>query len=247
MADHVAMIGFRHRHLMGQAGLAVTPILFVVVLLAVLVGAIATSGTFTSGNERLHTLAATVIAQGNEIYAGAAKVLAAGVAGEDIELASYPHLPAHSLTSANSIFASSGGNVTPFVIPKEARLVEASPADGRWSIVGYSLPARIGGIGVNGANDLVAAVPVTDPVCNEINRILYGKAGVWVRTDGSTSNIDTTNTPDDYIQVLLTDQNMVAKGTGFALPYANRFQACVERSPTDATSSDIYYQVLEAR
>ncbi|MGE3770902.1 MAG: hypothetical protein AB7G06_08145 [Bdellovibrionales bacterium] len=216
--------------LAATAGIAIGPILFVVAILAVLVGAIAAgSGGFTGSatTESVRVRASVLIQQANNIKTATDRVIVNGTGPTAIIVAESPATP----TSSSAIYTTAGGGITPQNPP-----AGSVPTGSTWRFV---LDADLPGIGA-ADGDFIAVIQVTEQTCEALNNIIFG-TGVL----SSIPSLGTT--PDVTIAAAAAGDNVTPAGNAFDqggspdTEYDGRINACV------ADGTDYYfYQLLSA-
>lgn len=229
------------RFTMAQPGIAIGPILFVVAILAVLVGALAAgSGGFGSStaNDANRVNGSTLIEQGTSIKTAADRLLVNGYLATDI----YFSQTYTSGNAAAALFAPTGGGMTAQNPP--ANTIAAGAA---WSYVLANLPS----IGSTGANDLVTAIQVkTDSVCKAINSVIFGSTATQATAIPTTTHTVTLNTmgstcSDTQIGTSTAGCNLsgnLMDLSDLTATMAGRVQGCIK----DSAGNDFYYQLLSA-
>lgn len=189
-------IDARGRSRAEQRGIALGPVLFIITILAVLAGVLAkTTGVFNtaSGSERSRLHAQAIVEQANQMRLGVERMVAQGVnvGTGATECASFdqndPQLyldwasgGACDAWGRYAMFDRLGGAVTRPTPPAEAlpqaNQVRTSRA---WQFVKNADIENVG----RADGDFVAAIEVTQPVCIEVNDLLYN-TGATGRKDG---------------------------------------------------------------
>lgn len=218
-----------------NAGIAIGPILFVIAILAVLVGALAAgSGGFGSStaDDAKRVQATTLIQQGTTIKSAMDRLLVQGFDTTSI-------IVSPTFTTGNAegaLFAPAGGGLTPQVPP--ANIIAASAA---W---GYVPAANLPGIGSTGANDFITLIEVKDTsVCKALNSVIFG------RTATQTTTIPAPSSAATITNAAVTASDGVA-ATGNAADLSGiaslsgRTQGCFSDGGT--TPKFYYYQILSA-
>lgn len=227
-----------------QAGIAIAPILFVVAILAVLVGALAaSSGGFSQSTSRdsNRIKASTVIEGGANLKAGFERLYGGAVDIEQIILSQQ-----YSAANATlALYAPDGGGLGP-----QAPAPGATPASGitNWRFVQN---ANLLNIGLNGANDFAVVIGVAnDEICRAVNEIIFGKDAAQAQTipSASASGItlnDADSCTDTTVATTSAGCNVAANVFDLSAVTAlsGRSQACV----TDGNGNDYYYQLLLAK
>ena len=233
----------KHVHFPYQAGIAIGPILFVVAILAVLVGALAAgSGGFSSSTAKdsTRTQVSALIEQGTIMKIGFDKLFGTGIQIEEMILS-----PAYTTANATyALFSAQGGQLI-FPVPP----APAVPATGinTWRFVpSANLPYQ----GVAGG-DLTAVIGVANlAYCQAINSIIFGTNATQTTTipvpsTPLTPTLSHMGTCSD-VNILTTTGGCNIAGNSFDLGnYTTinaRAQACI--SDGAATPSYYYYQVL---
>ncbi len=172
--------------LTSQAGIAIGPILFVVAILAILATAIAAgSSTFTTNaSQETNRVNATAMLQiGSTLKLGTDRVIGLGTAGAAVTTT--------GAATIADIYSITGGGLT---FPSTA--LAATPATNTWAY----LWAPVTNIGTT-AIDKIAVLPVTQGVCDQVNKIVNGptttptgfapSAATWYSAGVSITNWDT--------------------------------------------------------
>jgi len=147
-----------------SAGIAIGPILFIIAILAILAAAIAAgSGSFTSGTstESNRTKSSALIQIGENIKVGMDRITMEG--GLD------PNSVDTNTTDTNTtndLFSPTGGGIAPPSVG-----MANNPLTDKW----YFPKGPIAGLGT-GANDVIAALPISEGVCAEVNNRAVGSA-----------------------------------------------------------------------
>lgn len=226
------------QHFDSNAGIAIGPILFVVAILAVLVGALAAgSGSFSSSTteDANRVNATTLIQQGTSIKSGMDRLLVNGYDASSIIVS-----PTFSNEAAEyALFAPNGGGLTPQVPP-----VTVVVPGGNWDFVPQ---ANLPGIGSSGANDFVVAVEVKSAaMCKAINGIIFGKSAPQTMTVPTASAgmaiTLTAATGTDAVSPAANSFDLSV--SGLADPLNGRTQACF--SDGGSAPKFFYYQIISA-
>lgn len=144
-----------------NAGIAIGPILFVVALLAILATAIAAStSTFAinASQETNRVNATAMLHLGQSLKLGTDRVIELGTEGNAVTTT--------GAASQTDIFSLLGGGLT---FPSTS--LAAAPATDRW-VYTWAPVTNIG----TAALDKIAVLPITQGVCNEINKMINGPA-----------------------------------------------------------------------
>ena len=226
-----------------NAGIAIGPILFVVAILAVLVGALAAgSGGFGSStaddSNRINS--STLIEQGTNIKTAVDRLMINGNAPADLYLS-----PLYSSgNAAVAVYSPSGGGLTPQSPP--ANVLAASAG---WS---YVAPANGNLLGIGGANnDFLVAVEVkSDTICKSINGIIFGKtATVATTTPTMTTGPTLTTIANTASDVNLASTSPAISSNAFnnvgATGMEGRTQGCV-KATVSSVDHFYYFQLLTA-
>jgi hypothetical protein len=219
-----------------NAGIAIGPILFVVAILAVLVGAIAAgSGGFggSTADETARVRAGTIIQQGINIKNGSDRMVVNGSDPTTIVVAE----TGFTSTSLVALYGTAGGGITIQSPPREA-----VPTGSTWRFVRNTNIPSVGG--TNG--DFIAVLQVNQAICVALNDIIFGR-GTYT---ASTLPIMATTAPTVTIAAATTGDtvtpsgNVFPIGTGFTPALGGRISACV--SDNAGTPAFYYYQLLSA-
>lgn len=227
-----------------QPGLAIGPILFVIAILAVLVGALAAnSGGFSTStaDESNRVNASAVIEQGISLKNGIDRLSVNGVALNAINL--QPNYAAG--TEDFALFASIGGGVMQFAPPANTT---TTTGVSNWR---FTEKANIPGLGNAGGNDFVAVIEIkNEAACKMVNAVLFGKDSSMAQTVPGNATAVTMNDVGSCsnvnVQTTTAGCNLAANAFDISAitAVANRTQACV----TDGASTPryFYFQVLAA-
>lgn len=216
-----------------HAGIAIGAILFVVALLAVLMGAlVAGSSGFgsNSASESHRTMGGALVQQGVSLVAGFQRLMTGGV-----ETANIIITPQFSGPNAlRALFAPNGGGLTPMQPPLDAVASGAS-----WRFVS---DANLPDFGAAGDNDVIALVQIrNDAICRAINSVVIGHNAPLTITlavlPGVPVAADVTGTDGLMNGANSFDASAVSALSGIA-------QACVQDS--NATAGFWYYQLIKA-
>jgi len=230
------MLNNQNPRLTATAGIAIGPILFVVAILAVLVGAIAAgSGGFggSTADESARVRAGTIIQQGINIKNGSDRMVVNGADQTTIVTAE----TGFTSTSLLALYGTAGGGITIQSPPREA-----VPSGSTWRFVRNANLPSIGG--TNG--DFIAVLQVTQAVCVALNDIIFGR-GTYT---ASTLPIMATTAPTLLITAAASGDTVTPSGNAFPFgtgqtpALAGRISACV--SDNASTPSYYYYQLLSA-
>lgn len=211
-----------------QAGIAIGPILFIVAILAILVGAIAAgSGGFGSSttDEAARVRASTIIQQAVSIKSAFDRVLVSGAVPSAVIAAEAPT----TTTSPLALYGVLVGT-TAQIPPRDAVVTGAS-----WRFV---VDADLPGIGAPGNNDAITIVEVSLPTCNALNELIFGR-GQYVSPPALTGTVNVA------IASIGPGDNVIPATNAFdsSVPPAaiqGRSSACV------ASGGYYYYQLLAA-
>lgn len=224
-------------------GIAIGPILFVVAILAVLVGALAAgSGGFGSStaDDTNRVNASVLIQQATSIKSAFDRVLVAGAAPAEIVIS--PTFTAGQ--EDNAIFSPTGGGLTAQNPPSN---VVPTTGVTTWRFVPA---ANLPGIGSSGANDYALVVQVRSiAICRALNSIAFGR---------NAPQATTIPAPGSALTFTLTDAGAATDVTGASttpniaantfniatIGVSGRSQGCV--SDGASTPSYYYYQLLTA-
>ena len=225
-----------------NAGIAIGPILFVVAILAVLVGALAAgSGGFGSStaDDSNRINASTLVEQGTNIKTAVDRLMINGNAPADLYLS---QLYTAATNSATALYSPSGGGLTPQSPPANVLATGAA-----WT---YVPPAAGNLLGIGAANgDFITAIEVkSDTICKAINGIIFGKTSTIAATTPTMTTAPVLNT----ITTAQTDINLASTtpaiasnafdNTG-ATGMEGRTQGCVKAG---STPKFYYFQLLTA-
>lgn len=227
-----------------QAGIAIAPILFVIAILAVLVGAIAAGGGFDgsgAAQEGRRVNASTIIEQGANLKAGFERLNGGALDVNEIVFST----TYSSAMKTKALFASEGGSLGPQRSP--ANTVPVSGVN-TWRFV---QSANLPGIGQSGANDLVAVIGVLSPeICKMMNLILFGKVSTLATTlpSVSTATIVLNSADactDTFVDTTTSTCNLAANRFDVSATTAlnGLSQACVDAG----SGIYYYYQLLLAK
>ena len=233
-----------------NAGIAIGPILFVVAILAVLVGALAAgSGGFGSStaNDSNRINGSTLIEQGTNLKTGMDRIMVNGALTTDVVFSqTYT-----TTNAANALFSPSGGGLT-FQNPPPL-VVDATVNTWR-----YVNAATIPGIGT-AANQVVVAAQVRNlALCQAINGIIFGKTSTQATTPPaySTAATSTNLLITNDMTTTCSDTNLTSVAAGCAIAsnkmdmtlvttnggISGRTQACISDGGT--TPKYYYYQLM---
>jgi len=233
-----------NKNMSSHHGIAIGPILFVVAILAVLVGALAAgSSSFGSSTveERNKTLGGALIEQGTNMKMAFERLYGSAISLESIIIS-------QSFSTANgdaAFFGPKGGGIMPMSPPSAT--VPASGVN-TWRFVEH---ADLPGIGSSGANDAAIVIGIANQaMCKAINAIIFGAGStqatslptgtsmsVTLNDVGSCSDVTMlTTTSGCNIAANTFDASTVTGVDGFA-------QACID----DGTGTYYYYQLLLAQ
>lgn len=234
-----------NKYFAAEAGIAIGPILFVVAILAVLVGALAAgSGGFSSStaDDSNRVNAGALIEQGTSIKNGIDRLLVNGYAVTDI------NLPTNYSTgsAAAALYSPTGGGLT-----QQSPPANVVPTTGvtSWR---YTDNANLPSVGSSGANDFIVTIEVrSDAVCKAINSIIFGKTSTQATTvpgnvaAGVTLN-DVGSCTDANVATTTAGCNLNANAFDISgvTGMAGRTQGCVTDGAT--TPKFYYYQLLTA-
>jgi hypothetical protein len=140
-----------------NAGIAIGPILFIIAILAILAAAIAAgSGSFTSGtsSESNRTKSSALIQIGENLKIGMDRITMEG--GLDPTAV---NLQVNATNTTSDLFSPTGGGIAPPSVG-----MANDPAVDKW----YFAEGPIQGLGTGG-NNIIAVLPVSQGVCQEIN------------------------------------------------------------------------------
>jgi hypothetical protein len=214
-------------------GIAIGPVLFVIAILAVLVGALSSGSAgfnSNSASEAEKTRGSTIIQQGVTLKMGAENILVHGFNADEV-VVSADYTDAVKL---RALYSPAGGAILKQIPPSEATAPSAV-----WAI---TRDANMYGIGVAADNDLVAYVKISNArQCAAINEVVFGRGSPLVTT---LPIITETVVAAD----VTTQDGLVAAGNAFETDGVNeltgRMQACVRDS--EGTPNYWYYQVMKA-
>lgn len=218
-----------HARFTANAGIAIGPILFVVAILAVLVGAIAAgSGGFGSStaDEAARVRASTIIQQAVSIKGAFDRIVVNGATPAQVVVAE----TGFTGTSTLALYGTSGGGITIQNPPRDAVVTGAT-----WRFVG---DANLPDIGSTGANDTITVVQVSLQTCNALNDLIFGR-GVHTAPPALGGTVAVT------IAAVASGNTVIDMGNAFqsSTPPAamnGRTSACV------ANGTDYYYYQLLA-
>lgn len=219
-------------HPYSNKGIAIGPILFIIAVLAVLVGAIASgnSGFSNTTAEATKTRATPIIQQGVNFKMALETVMTQGAAEEDVIVSTNFTLGNGTL----ALFSPTGGTLIPQIPPREATGTGAS-----WV---FADNQNMEGLGTSGSGDVVAYLRIANAaMCRTINEIIFsvGAAQVTTLPTITVTVVDNAVTAEDgVIDVANTF------GTAGVSSVSGRMQACVADS--ESTPNYWYYQVLRA-
>ncbi len=213
-----------------DAGIAIGPILFIIAVLGILAAAIAAgSGSFTSSttNEGNRTRAATLIEIGQNLRMGFERIL-----GDGTTTVSGVNIDPNDRTATTDLFAPIGGGISP-----PSTSMAASPTTDVWRYWFIVLP----GIGT-AAGSVVALLPITAGVCDEVNNkangiAITGTAGATA--DAANANVALTPAGTSVAPLDVTGAN------AWPAALAQKLVGCVYNE--DATTVPVgyyFYQVL---
>lgn len=212
------------------AGIAIGPILFVVAILAVLVGAIAAgSGGFGSStaDEAARVRSSTIIQQAVTIKGAFDRIVVNGATAGQVVVSE----TGFTGTSTLALYGTAGGGITVQNPPRDAVVTGAS-----WRFV---IDANLPDIGSTGNNDVVTLLEVSLPTCNALNDLIFGR-GQYTTPPAMGGTVNVT------ITAVATGNNPIPTANAFdtSTPPAamnGRTSACVSNS-----GSYYYYQLLAA-
>lgn len=212
------------------AGIAIGPILFVVAILAVLVGAIAAgSGGFGSStaDEAARVRASTIIQQAVTIKGAFDRIVVNGATPAQVIAAEAPA----TTTSTLALYGTSGGGITVQNPPRDAVVAGAT-----WRFV---VDADLPGIGAAGNTDAITVLQVSLPTCNALNDLIFGR-GQYATPPALGGTVNLT------IPAIAAGDNVIPLTNAFdsSTPPAGitgRTSACVSNS-----TNYYYYQLLSA-
>jgi hypothetical protein len=214
-----------------NAGIAIGPILFVVAILAVLVGAIAAgSGGFGSStaDEAARVRASTIIQQAVTIKAAFDRIVVNGTDPLDVVVAE----TGFTATSLAALYGTAGGGITIQNPPREAVAANAT-----WRFVP---DADLPDIGAAGDTDFITVIQVTQQTCNALNDLIFGR-GVYTTPPSLGTTPDITITAAATGDTEAPTANEFALGTTPSAAFDGRTAAC------GADGTDYYfYQLLAA-
>jgi len=214
-----------------HAGIAIGPILFVVAILAVLVGAIAAgSGGFGSStkDEAARVRASTLIQQGVTLKAGFDRVVVNGTDPADVVVSE----TGFTATSAAALYGTAGGGITIQSPPKEAVTTGST-----WRFVP---DADLPDVGGSGTNDYIAVIQVTLAACNALNDLIFGR-GVYSSPPSLGTSPTITITAAGTGDIVALTANAFTLGTSPSAAFSGRTSACGANG-----TSYYYYQLLAA-
>lgn len=219
------------RRIPATAGIAVGAILFVVAILAILIGAIsAGTGGFgsNSASESHRTMSGTIVNQSSMMVVGFQRLITGGVEPADI-IVTEQYSPANHL---RALYAPSGGGMTPAQPPRDAIAAAAT-----WR---YVIDANMLGFGAPGDNDVVAMLQIrNDAICRAINSVVIGLNSPLSITlavlPGTPTTLDVTGTDGVMDSGNALDTSAVPSLNGIR-------QACVQV----AGGNFWYYQLIRA-
>jgi hypothetical protein len=214
-----------------SAGIAIGPILFVVAILAVLVGAIAAgSGGFGSStaDEAARVRASTIVQQAVTIKGAFDRIVVNGATPSQVVVAE----TGFSGSSTLALYGSFGGGITPQSPPRDA-----VPSGSTWR---FASDADLPGIGSSGANDYVTVLQVNLQTCNALNDLIFGRGE-------HTTPLSMGGSGTVTINAVAAGDTVADTGNAFTISGAppaaltSRTSACVTTS-----GSYYYYQLLAA-
>lgn len=210
------------------AGIAIGPILFVVAILAVLVGAIAAgSGGFGSStaDEAARVRASTIIQQAVTIKGAFDRIIVNGSTPAQVIVSESPATP----NSLVALYGTAGGGITVQNPPRDAVVAGAT-----WRFV---IDAGLSNIGAAGNNDVITLLQVSLPTCNALNDLIFGR-GQYAAPPAITA-------PDVVAAVVAAGDNPI--------PTSNNFTGTMPAAASGRTSACLaeganywYYQLLAA-
>lgn len=217
--------------LTSSAGIAIGPILFVVAILAVLVGAIAAgSGGFGSStaDEAARVRGSTIVQQAVTIKGAFDRIVVNGATPAQVVVAETGFTGSSTL----ALYGSFGGGITPQTPPRDA-----VPSGARWRFVP---DADLPGIASSGANDYITVLEVNLQTCNALNELTFGRGAHTAPLSMGTSASATTNAVASGDTVADISNAFTISGSPPAA-LTSRTSACVVNG-----TSYYYYQLLAA-
>ena len=220
----------RDGRLSSTAGIAIGPILFIIAILAILAAAIAAgSGSFTGGTatESNKTKSTALIQIGENLKIGMDRItMEGGLVPTAVDTA------VGNTTLSNQLFSPTGGGIAPPSVG-----MANNPLYDHW----YFPQGIVKGFGTGGSNnDVVAVLPVSSGVCQEINNRSLGAA-----------TLPTTATLGDFTANTVagganwpTTPNLVGVATGCVLNTSVTLGTGCPACTAGPTSQYFFYQVL---
>ncbi len=216
--------------LSSNAGIAIGPILFIIAILAILAAAIAAgSGSFTGGTatESDKTKSSALVQIGENLKIGMDRItMEGGLIPTAVDTAT------GNTALSNALFSPIGGGIAPPSVG-----MANNPKYDKW----YFPQGLVKGFGTGGSNNNVLAVlPVSAGVCQEINNRVLGAATLPTTEQMGNFLANTVTGSANWP----TTPNLVGVATGCVLntdaPLGSGCPACT----AGPTSQYFYYQVL---
>lgn len=221
------------RRIPADAGVAIGAILFVVAILAILIGAIA-AGTGGLGggsaSESHRTMGGTIVQQSTMMTVGFQRLITGGVDPADIIITEQYTTP----NELRALYSPRGGGLVPVQPPRDAIAAGAT-----WR---YVVDANMRDFGASGDNDVVAMLQIrNDVICRAINSVVIGYNAPLSITlavlPGVPTTLDVTGVDGVMDSGNSLDTSAVASLSGVR-------QACVQDG--GGSPNYWYYQVIRA-